>query len=447
MSAPRAITIAILAMGGEGGGVLADWIVDLAEHGGYVAQSTSVPGVAQRTGSTIYYVEIFPDIGKEPVLALMPVPGEVDVVIASELMEAGRAIQRGLVTSTRTTLIASTHRVYSMTERTASGDGRVDSAKLLDACRSAARLLRHADFARIAREHSSVISAPLFGALAATGALPFHREQFQEAIRRSGVGVDSSLAAFAAGSSAQPDKPGMRADPTADSVIRAGVARLKDYQDERYSAEYIDLLAPVRKADPGGALLRETARYLALWMSYEDAIRVAALKISPERLDRVRREARLGEGELLQVFEYLHPRAEEIADILPPWAMRSAWTRRFVGALMGRGKVLETTSLSGFLQLRLIASLRGWRRSSLRFQREHGKIRAWLAAIVSSAVRDYEFALELAQCPRVLKGYGDTHSQGARKFDSLMESAARLQEEPGGAERLKALREAALVDA
>jgi indolepyruvate ferredoxin oxidoreductase beta subunit len=89
---PRAITIAIMAMGGEGGGVLSDWIVDVAEHSGYLAQTTSVPGVAQRIGSTIYYLELFPEsaaraAGKEPVLVLMPVPGEVDVVIASELME------------------------------------------------------------------------------------------------------------------------------------------------------------------------------------------------------------------------------------------------------------------------------------------------------------------------------------------------------------------------
>src|ERR1700674_66467 len=136
-SRPRAITIAVLAMGGEGGGVLADWIVDVAEHSGYYAQTTSVPGVAQRTGSTIYYLELFPesavrDAGKEPVLALMPVPGEVDIVIASELMEAGRAVQRGLVTPDRTTLIASTHRVYSMTEKTVIADGQVDSGKLLD---------------------------------------------------------------------------------------------------------------------------------------------------------------------------------------------------------------------------------------------------------------------------------------------------------------------------
>src|SRR3989442_10524591 len=98
---PRATTIAIVAMGGEGGGVLADWIVDLAEHAGYLAQTTSVPGVAQRTGSTVYYIEIFPKgaaANKAPILALMPVPGELDIVLASELMEAGRAIQRGMVT-------------------------------------------------------------------------------------------------------------------------------------------------------------------------------------------------------------------------------------------------------------------------------------------------------------------------------------------------------------
>lgn len=93
------IKIAILAMGGEGGGVLADWIVNLGEENGYFAQTTSVPGVAQRTGATIYYVELFPGADNpdtpSPVLALMPMPGDVDVVLASELMEAGRAVQRG----------------------------------------------------------------------------------------------------------------------------------------------------------------------------------------------------------------------------------------------------------------------------------------------------------------------------------------------------------------
>src|ERR1700746_4167214 len=210
--APKAITIAILAMGGEGGGVLADWIVELAEHAGYRAQTTSVPGVAQRTGSTIYYLEIFREdevqaANKAPILALMPVPGELDIVLASELMEAGRAIQRGLVTPDRTILIASTHRVYSMAEKTALGDGQVDAKSLIAGGQAAARDFVHKDFAAIAEETGSVISAPLFGALAAARALPFERKEFEEAIKRGGVGIESSLAGFSAAFVAASQKP------------------------------------------------------------------------------------------------------------------------------------------------------------------------------------------------------------------------------------------------
>ena len=125
----RPITVAIVALGGEGGGVLADWIVDLAQHGGYLAQATSVPGVAQRTGATVYYLELFPKsaaqaAGRDPVLALMPVPGDVDVVLASELMEAARAVERGFVTPDKTLLVASTHRVFAMEQKVIGRDAR-----------------------------------------------------------------------------------------------------------------------------------------------------------------------------------------------------------------------------------------------------------------------------------------------------------------------------------
>src|SRR5262245_60222315 len=189
---PRPITIAILAMGGEGGGVLAEWIVDLAEHAGYIAQMTSVPGVAQRTGATNYYVELFPKSAAQantrpPVLGLTPVPGDVDVVIASELMEAGRAVQRGLVTPDKTTFIVSTNRVYAMTEKIALDDGRVDSAVLLEGCRTAAKRLVAGDMAQLAESTGSVISAVLFGALAGAKALPMQRTAFEAAIHRGGV--------------------------------------------------------------------------------------------------------------------------------------------------------------------------------------------------------------------------------------------------------------------
>jgi len=197
------ISLAILAMGGEGGGVLADWLVDLAEHNGHWAQTTSVPGVAQRTGATVYYIEMYPQsaspTGQMPVMALSPFPGEVDIVLASELMEAGRALQRGLVDADKTTFIASSHRVYSMTERTAMGDGRVDEAKLLAGAQAAARQFISADFAKLAEQAGSLIAPALYGALAASERLPFSRAQFEATIERSGVGVKTSLKAFAAG--------------------------------------------------------------------------------------------------------------------------------------------------------------------------------------------------------------------------------------------------------
>lgn len=486
--AARAITIAVLAMGGEGGGVLADWIVDLGEHGGYRAQTTSVPGVAQRTGSTIYYIELFPEAaaqaaGKEPVLALMPVPGEVDIVLASELMEAGRAVQRGLVTPDRTTLVASTNRVYSMTEKTAVADARVDSAKVVEASRAAAKVFVQGDFARMAEDSRSVISAALFGALAGTGSLPFARADFEDAVRRGGVGVETSLAAFDAGFRAATEQNGDDAasgDSQGYKVAGAGkrlpehakrieaqfpaagaeillpaVERLADYQDEAYAAEYLDRLEPIRDADQkfgdgSFALLRETARYLALWMSYEDAPRVADLKIRRERFERVRRDARVDARQVLEIHEFLHPRVQEIADMLPAglgrFLLETDWARREMEKLTGHGRIVETTSVHGYLQLYGIAAMRRWRRKSLRFQKEQKSIRQWLELVRELAAENYALAVEAAELPRMVKGYGDTHANGERNYERVMRALPELRKRPDAATNLKRLREAALMD-
>jgi len=477
----RSVNIAILAMGGEGGGVLADWLVELAEHHGWMAQTTSVPGVAQRTGATIYYVEMLPtpEDGSQPVLALMPFPGDVDLVIASELMEAGRAVQRGLVTPDRTTLIASSHRVYSMTEKTAPGDGRVDERRLLEGCRASARRWICGDFARAAERAGSVIGASLFGAVAASGVLPFPREAFEAAIRRGGVGVDTSLAAFAAGArfaeglesttpaapAAPPPATGPRLQPLAVRIARefppeihatlsAGILRLADYQDIAYADEYLDRLRAVRDAiaSPAGAhsLLDTTARHLALWMSYEDTIRVADLKTRRSRFRRVGSEVGTRDGQLLGISEFMHPRVEEVADTLPEglgrWLLSTPWARRLAGRVFGRGRVVRTSTLRGYLQLYAVASLRPMRRRTLRFRVEMDRIDAWLARIVAAAATDPQFAVALAECQRLVKGYGDTHARGLRNFEALMDAARHLEGRDDAAAALRRLRDAALAD-
>ena len=109
----KPITLLICALGGEGGGLLTEWLVDIARASGYAAQSTSIPGVAQRTGATTYYLEVFPVPlarlgGRRPVFSLNPVPGAIDVMVSSELLETTRQIGNGMVSPGRTLVITST---------------------------------------------------------------------------------------------------------------------------------------------------------------------------------------------------------------------------------------------------------------------------------------------------------------------------------------------------
>ena len=114
--------------------MLTDWIVNAAHKKGLPVQATSIPGVAQRTGATTYYVEMMPapsSGGRAPILALSPSIGEIDLMVASEFLEAGRAIGGGFVTPDRTTLIASTHRVFTTDEKIEMADGRLDLGRSL----------------------------------------------------------------------------------------------------------------------------------------------------------------------------------------------------------------------------------------------------------------------------------------------------------------------------
>ncbi len=509
----RPLTMAILAMGGEGGGVLADWCVDMAEHSGYWAQTTSVPGVAQRTGTTVYYLEFFPKLGSdnlEPVLSTMASPGEVDIVIASELMEAGRAVQRGFVTPTLTTLITSTHRVYTMTEKMAMGDGRVDSAVLLEATQSAAKVFIPADFSKIAEDCASIISAALYGALAGSGALPFEKGDFIAAIERGGVGVANSIKAFdhsyeltldllnppkpstavaitigrkpsgspapSANELSPEEELAIMSDPASavGSKLKATAARIKrefpasaavmlvngikrcaDYQDVKYAERYLDRLINIKGADANyeeenGRLLREAARYTALWMTYEDTIRVADLKTRRTRFTRVGVEAKIKSDQMLQVREFLHPQAEEFADTLPTpigkWLLRTKWLTHLIEKLSKDGIILQTTSVYGYVLLYCIARLKPIRPRSLRFHLENDRIDEWILTINEVVEIDYQLALEVVECSNVIKGYGSTHRNGWANFVILMEQVAQQKHESGAYIRIAELRKAALAD-
>jgi indolepyruvate ferredoxin oxidoreductase beta subunit len=408
----RTLTILIAALGGEGGGVMADWLIDAASACGFPAQSTSIPGVAQRTGATTYYLEIYPAkrellAGREPVMALTPSPGNVDVMVSSEFIEAGRALQNGFVSPERTTLIASTHRIFATMEKMQMGDGRFDASRVREAAQRLAKKAVLFDMRALAQEHGTVINAVLFGAMIGSGALPLPREVCEAAIRRGGRGADASLRGFgagyeiAAGTRAAPAEPPPTKRATElQEIVDLGVARLRDYQGESYAQLYRDRLTTVGASDP--ALAAEIARQLALWMSYEDIIRVADLKSRASRFSRVRREVGAKDNEPVVVIDYLKPGIEEFASLLP--------------VSLGR---------------RLLA----WAEQ--------------LAALREAEARDSTLAFEIAACAGVLKGYGETHRRGKANFLAILDALVDNPPTADAREQAAAIRrarEAALAD-
>ena len=389
-------------------------------------------------------------------------------------MEAGRALQRGLVNPQRTTLITSTHRVYSMTEKTAMADGRVNQDQLLKGTQAAAQQWIGLNFLELAERCSAPIGPALLGAVAASGRLPFGREQFESAIQRQGVGVASSLRAFAAAydavrlgpspsAAARKLQPGPRLaalakriatefDAAAHDTLLLGVARLADYQDIGYAQLYLNRLADLQAKSRTTAAqwLPDAAKHLAVWMSYEDVVRVADLKTRRSRFQRISTEVRQQDGQLIQIHEYLHPRVEEIADTLPAawgrWLLSSDTARRWVKRWLEKGRMVQTSSVRGYLLLYLLAALRPLRPRSMRYALEQTRIMQWLQHIEGCLPQQPELALEIIRTQQLIKGYSDTHQRGWRNYSLVIEALPLLSQRPDAPARLADLRKAALSD-
>ena len=593
----RPWTVLIAALGGEGGGVLSSWLVDAAEADGRTVQATSVPGVAQRTGATTYYLEIGargldgdargvdgngsadasagvgggpadvrgdpgsggavrgdgPDSDTAaPVMALLPTPGNVDLLVASELLEAGRAAQTGMITPDRTTVIASTHRTFAIAEKSAMGDGRFNDERIRRAVRELSRRHVLTDLGKVAERAGTVLSSVLLGATAASGALPIPGDRLRAAIERSGIAVEANLRGFDAGCRLFDDAAAGTAAPGADQVpvgptpgtissglpaslesrvealpepvrelARLGVQRTVDYQDARYGALYLDRIerflkrtesaglertesaglertesaglertesaglertesaglkrtesaglkrtesAGLKRTESAGseregsdrtvsggvhAVAREVARHLALWMCFEDIVRVADLKTRRSRFERVRSEVRAKPGQPVVITEFLKPGVDEWCSLLPAWlarpvlraADRGGWRRRF-----NVGLHVRTTSVTGFLLLWTLARLRRLRRGMYRYREEQERIETWLDRVGEAYAASPALGIEAAKCANLVKGYGETHERGVRSFERTMGCLAECAVTADPAASLRTLREAALAD-
>ncbi|HZY20027.1 MAG TPA: indolepyruvate oxidoreductase subunit beta family protein [Ramlibacter sp.] len=503
MTTTRPITLLVCALGGEGGGVLTEWLVETARIAGYPAQATSIPGVAQRTGATTYYLEVFPVPlaqlgGRHPVFGLSPVPGALDALVSSELLETARQVTAGMASPDRTLVISSTARLLTTQERMQLGDGRADAAELLQLVQAFSREHQVFDMGAMAKEAGTVVSAVLLGAIAGSGLLPFERRHFEQAVRggapadqASGMaraslrGFDKACAlvqgrqtqaAFVAQLLAPEQAtagPAPATGPTAAAVPASapafpepvremyvlGHARLVEYQGTPYADLYTQrlqsVLAAERQADPAGAhgfaITAEMARWLALWMAFDDIVRVADLKSRASRWQRVQREVKPAEADLLKVFDHFKPGIPEFAALLPagPAERVLAWDRRRVAA--GREPwalplKVGTHTAFGMLALRTLASLKWLRVRGSRFALEQQMIARWLDGVLQGSRRDWRLGHEIALCGRLIKGYGATNERGKENLLHVLDHLAHGPDAAAAARAVAAARQAALAD-
>ena len=488
------ISILLCALGGEGGGVLADWLIDAARHAGYPAQATSIPGVAQRTGATTYYLEVFPIhsrelAGRQPVFGLNPLPGRLDVLVSSELLESARQISNGLSSADRTMLISAGNRTLTTQEKMQMGDGRVDDRALIKLLQQHSRASHVLDMARLTREAGTVVSAVMLGSLAASGVLPLQRADYEAAIA-GGTPVDqlntsqrASLRGFdlawdavqqqqthtryvdallAPQTSAAPHTSVLPVSLTTQfphamhDVLALGVDRLLDYQGSAYVELYVQRLRKVLATESHGecAVTQEVARWLALWMAFDDIVRVADLKSRASRWARVRQEVKAQDDDVVKLFDHFKPGVPEFAGLLPPFLALPLlrWEKRRVArGLQPLALPIKvgTHSVLGMGMLRLLTSLKWLRVKGHRYAEEQALINEWLNAVIHASAQNPALGLSLAQCGRLIKGYGGTHDRGRDNLLHILRHLAQGAVFDSPAARALAIdqvREAALRD-
>ena len=505
------VSILLCALGGEGGGVLANWLIDVARLADYPAQATSIPGVAQRTGATTYYLEIYPIPrlqlgGQLPVLGLNPLPGRLDALVSSELLETARQIANGLASNDRTCVISSSSRALTTAEKMVMGDGRRDEGALLDAI--AENSLRHhvIPMADLCQEAGTMVSAVMLGAIAASGLLPFARAHYESVLGGGSASAKASLRGFALAFErvskqreqtqyvdqllAPPTSTTSPALPTAQSdvselpshtdtqarvpqqvfdefpsgmhhVLGLAYQRVHQYQSQAYAQLMVDRLSRLKQIEtsaPGGSALcpvtQETTRWLALWMAYDDIIQVAHLKSRANRWDRVSKEVKLQEGELLKVYDHFKPGVPELAAMLPmSWAQAVLkWDRNRVANGKDAWSMpikLARHSVIGMLSLRFLSLLRVFRPYGHRYLTEQALIEDWLHGIASACAVSTDLALEVARCGQLIKGYGSTNERGKDNLLHILKTVCVPDANKTAAEQTAAvsqIRKAALQD-
>lgn len=467
------IKILIPAVGGQGGGVLTEWLFQAFLQEEYEVQGVGLPGLSQRAGSTIYYLEAYPAMGNENnsiIFSQYPVPGDIDIILSQEFLELGRVLEMGYG-SDKTTIVSSTHRIYSTLEKMPVSSGIYSDNNLRKIAYEFSSNFIGINTLELAKQNELdelAINAILLGALGASGSLPIQESTYLKSIAKVGISIENNIKAFQIGWEyvrliKDADSKSVNQNNTENFVIertqslneatrdiylklisetgskypeRLGeifaeaLYRLIDYQGIWYAREYLNKLDRVfqidsKFQDTSYKLTELFAKNLALWMSYEDGIRVSQLKIDPGRFERIKQEMQLKENQVFRVIDYIKPDAEEIYGLLPNIfvspilrLLNKSFVYRFFpqNKKLTFGQTPVTTSFTGNLRLWILSKLRFLRPYSYRYHLEHSLINKYQNSIEKYSQINYDLACLIAQSGNIIKGYGDIRRRTMKTF-------------------------------
>lgn len=472
----RLVKILIPAVGGQGGGVLTEWLVQAFLIEGFEVQGIGLPGLSQRGGSTTYYIEAHPplsDGNRKIIFSQYPVPGDVDVILSQELLELGRLLEEGFG-SEKTTIVTSTHRVYATLEKMPASGGVFPTEKLKMLATEFSKEFIGFDALQLAKNSGMdelAVNAILLGALAATGALPISEASFLKAIEGVGVSVATNIKAWRRGwdfvKAKRHEEEERKAKQSWEAfvgermgklrggnredyrellsealkkyplhmkeILAEALYRLIDYQGVWYARQYLEDINDVYELDlehgEGYRLTESFAKNYALWKTYEDGIRVAELKIKSERFKKIREDIRLSSDQVYRVIDYLKPDAYEIYGLLP-YIFVAPFVRLFslnpLRKVFGRRKPITfaqkpvTTSFLGFLRLWLLTKLKWLRPLSYRYKVESRLMEKYKRAVLKYGRANYELGVIVARSGSLIKGYGKVRRRTIEAFERFI---------------------------
>src|SRR6202048_932558 len=208
---------------------------------------------------------------------------------------------------------------------------------------------------------------------------------------------------------------------SAAPIVSEAIHRLIDYQGAAYAQLYVDRLRRfVGKRGVDDAMFGEIARLMAVRMSYEDPIRIAQLKLAELETDT-------GAPRRPSADDVRKFRLDELVDVVPAVVAEAV-----LDALQWAGWVHKAVSIrfrsaswGGIRRLKIEASLRRWRRFSVRYAKERLWVERWLHMIDRSLTKQPAAASAMVQTATMVQGYGDTYRQGLADWHAIIDGLAK----------------------